>query len=359
MAESEWWWVVAQVPKQMGRKSLSGRATALHAGGMKPAEMRIVAEFASLAPSVHNSQPWRFVAAPDSLEVYAEPSRQLRYLDPSGRQLHISCGAVVEFARLAVRAVGYDCDVELLPEPGDPTLVARIRTGSRSEPTEDERRLVAAAARRYTDRGPYSDHKLSADELERLRAAAASTGCWLRALRDHEERIVAITLLSDAERAEASDPEYRAELAAWRRRGHSPDGIPQPAYESWTDDSRVSDVPLRDFAGYDWHPLPSEGLPPEVERDTLILIGTGVDSELSWLEAGRGIALVLLTLTDANLVSQPLGPVLDVPTTRARLRHELGLLGQPQLMLRVGHGTGRPHTGRRSVEDIFAVADGR
>lgn len=318
--------------------------------------MRIVAEFASLAPSVHNTQPWRFVAAPDSLEIHAEPDRQLRYLDPSGRQLHISCGAVVEFARLAVRAVGYDCDVDLLPEPDNSALVARIRTVGRSEPTDDERRLVDAAARRYTDRGPYSNQPLTSEEVDRLRAAAASAGCWLRVLDDRDDRVAAITLLSDAERAEAADPEYRAELETWQREGVSPDGIPQSAYARWDDQSRVSDVPLRDFTGHDWHPLPNEGVPPEVERDSLVLIGTSMDSTRSWLEAGRAIALVLLTLTDANLVSQPLGPVLDVPTTRARLRRELGLVGQPQLMLRVGHGTGRPHTARRSIEDIFAVA---
>jgi nitroreductase len=323
---------------------------------MTPEEFRLVVEFASLAPSVHNTQPWRFVAGDDGLEIYAEPDRQLQYLDPSGRQLHISCGAVVEFARIAIRAMGFDCDVDLLPDAADRELVARIRAGSQSTPTEAELALVAAAARRYTDRGPYSDEELTSEQIERLRVAAASAGCWLRALSHRDERVAAITLLAEAERAEAADPEYRAELEKWQRRQRSPDGIPQAAHASWDEQERVSDVPLRDFTGHDWHPLPHEGVPPEVERDALLLIGTTTDSESSWLQAGRAIGLVLLTLTDDNLVCQPLGPVLDVPATRERLRRELRLLGQPQLMLRAGHGAGRPQTGRRAVEDILRLA---
>jgi nitroreductase len=89
-------------------------------------EVRLITEFASLAPSVHNTQPWRFVASEHALEVRADPSRRLEYLDGDTRQLHISCGAAVEFARLAIRALGYACVVRLAPAADDPTLLATI-----------------------------------------------------------------------------------------------------------------------------------------------------------------------------------------------------------------------------------------
>jgi nitroreductase len=321
---------------------------------MQPDEMRVVAEFASLAPSVHNTQPWRFVAREGAIGVYADFTRELGYLDPSGRQLNISCGAAVEFARLAVRAVGYDVDVDLRPQPSDPTLVATIHPGGRVGPDAAEQRLIEAATRRYTDRGAYSDEPPTAGELDRLRSAAKSFGCWCRVLDRPEDRLTAVTLLADAESMENADPEYRAELESWQRETRSEDGIPATAHSAWAE-GRVSDVPLRDFTGHDRHPHPHDGEPPAVERDTIILIGTETDDEYSWLCAGRALAAVLLTLTDANLVSQPLGPVLDVPATRARLRHDLGLVGQPQFMLRIGHGTGRPQTGRRSVNDLLTV----
>lgn len=345
---------MTQVPADRAERPCLGPRRAGILSLMQPDEMRIVADFASLAPSVHNTQPWRFVAREDALDVYADHDRELAYLDPSGRQLHLSCGAAVEFARLGIRAVGYATEVALRPDPGEPTLVATIRTGKRTEADSDEQRMIAAAARRYTDRGPYADQPPTPDELDRLRAAAGGHGCWLRVLDRPGDRLAAVSLLSTAEELEAADAGYRTEIESWGRDGYAEDGIPVGARADWGS-GRVSDVPLRDFTGQGRHPHPHGDEPPSVERDTLVLLGTDVDSEYSWLEAGRALARVLLTLTDANLVSQPLGPVLDVPATRSRLRRDLGLVGQPQLLLRIGHGVGRPVTGRRSSTETFSI----
>src|SRR4051812_50096303 len=117
--------------------------------------LRTVTQFAGLAPSVHNTQPWRFVAAGGhTLEVRADTTRMLSYLDPTSRQLHISCGLAIEFARLAIRPLGYDAVVRLRPGD-DPTLLATITLGRPLPPRDIERRWVEAAPRRYTDRGVY------------------------------------------------------------------------------------------------------------------------------------------------------------------------------------------------------------
>ncbi|HTR71085.1 MAG TPA: hypothetical protein VMH41_12775 [Mycobacteriales bacterium] len=321
---------------------------------MRPEEMRVVAEFASLAPSVHNTQPWRFVAREDALDVFSDPGRGLDYLDPGHRQLALSCGAAIELARLAIRSLGYGAAVAVRPDRDDVTLLATIETGERRAISPEEQALLDAAARRYTDRGPYTDELPTRAQLQRLQDAAASTGCWLRVLDRPGDRVIAVTLLSEAEAMESHDPAYRTELDRWRRSGSAEDGVPDSAHEPWQPD-RVSDVPLRDFGGFDEHRLPDDGVPPAVERDTLILLGTQTDDEHSWLSAGRSLAQVLLTLTDEGLVSQPLGPALDVPAMRARIRHDLGLVGFPQLMLRIGHGTGQPRTGRRPTASTFSV----
>jgi hypothetical protein len=162
-------------------------------------------------------------------------------------------------------------------------------------------------------------------------------------------------LLAEAEEIESADEAYRRELAAWRRTGSAPDGVPLEAAQPW-DDAIVSDVPLRDFAGDQPHLSPADTVvPPSVERDTLVLIGSDDDTPVGWLRSGRALALVLLTLTDAGVTSQPLGPVVDVPATRGRLQRALGLLGHPQLLLRIGYGHGVPPTGRRDVDDLLKV----
>jgi hypothetical protein len=319
-------------------------------------QLRTITQFAALAPSVHNTQPWRFTADGHTLEVRADMERMLQVLDPTARQLHISCGIAIEFARLAVRALGYDVVVRLMPEPdGDPTLLATLTVGHPMSATASERRCIDAIPRRYTDRGPYDATSIPVHVLNHIRDAAADRGCWLRVLDRPGDRTTAAMLLAEAEEIERADDAYRDELAAWRRTGSAADGVPVQAARPW-DDGIVSDVPLRDFVGAGGQPTPGEvDAPPSVERDTLVLIGSDDDTPVGWLRTGRALALVLLSLTDAGLTSQPLGPVVDVPATRGRLQRALGLLGHPQLLLRIGYGHRAPSTGRRDIDDLLTV----
>ena len=79
--------------------------------------LRQAAVRATLAPSVHNTQPWRFVLTQGNLEIHANWTRKLRVLDPTGRQLLISCGCALFNARVALAASGYDAVVERFPDP--------------------------------------------------------------------------------------------------------------------------------------------------------------------------------------------------------------------------------------------------
>ena len=117
---------------------------------MTELDVDAIVESAALAPSVHNTQPWRFTVDGAVVTVRVDRSRQLAYLDPSGRQLWLSCGAAVEFARLAVRASARDCLVEMLPAADDPPRRRPNRRGGRRsddgiESAAAPRAAVAAA----------------------------------------------------------------------------------------------------------------------------------------------------------------------------------------------------------------------
>src|SRR5215470_16760341 len=81
------------------------------------------------APSVHNTQPWWFRARGPEISLHADASRQLRVADPVGREMMISCGAALFTARLALRSLGYIPQTHVLPDPGQPLLVARVSWG--------------------------------------------------------------------------------------------------------------------------------------------------------------------------------------------------------------------------------------
>ncbi len=78
------------------------------------------------APSVHNTQPWRFVLGADSLELHADWSRRLPVLDGRGRQVLMSCGCALLNARVSLAASGRPCRVERVPDPTRPNLLARV-----------------------------------------------------------------------------------------------------------------------------------------------------------------------------------------------------------------------------------------
>lgn len=311
-------------------------------------DIAVVLQCAALAPSVHNTQPWQLHADGAAIEVRADRSRQLGYLDPTGRQLHVSCGAAIEFAHLAARSVGRDCAVRLLPDPNDPDLLAVLRLGRVSLPTPTEQRLADAIAVRYTDRGPYSDTPVPDGVVEDIRRRGAELDVWVRTIDEPDDRRALITVLSDAEHDEAADSRYADELARWTGSATGV-GLPDDATaDRWPSD-RVSQVPLRDFSGHGEHPTPSgrgDQSPPDVERDLLLMIGTAVDDPGAWLAAGRALGWALLRAAADGVSAQPLGPAVDLPAARTRLRHQLGLVGHPQFVVRMGYGRDRPRARR-------------
>jgi hypothetical protein len=161
---------------------------------------------------------------------------------------------------------------------------------------------------------------------------------------------VLVLILTDAEAAEAEDPRYAEELARWTTERQPDEGIPPEALPSWPAD-KVSDVPLRDFTGHGEHPRPRDNaadVPPGVERDSVLMLGTGEDDPGAWLVAGRALGSALLRVVAGGLSAQPLGQAIDLAAGRARLRREFHLVGHPQFLLRVGYGTGQPATRRHT-----------
>src|SRR5260370_30270289 len=86
-------------------------------------------EAAVAAPSMHDTQPWRFrvLHRAQAIELRADPRRALRYGDPSGRAVHIACGAALFNMPLAAAVAGRQPVVQLLPDPDPPPLLARVR----------------------------------------------------------------------------------------------------------------------------------------------------------------------------------------------------------------------------------------
>lgn len=317
------------------------------------------------APSIHNTQPWTFVAHPDRLELRFDRERALPVLDPSGRQQVISCGAALEFAVVALEALGYASDVALEPEATDPDLLAVVQVTGPREVGDEERELRAAIDRRHTVRAAFEQRPVPAELADAWAAEVGRHGIWVKPITREEEETATVFLVSQAEDAERSDPAYIEELRRWIRTDPSaPDGVPLDAVPGEDPATRASNWLIRDFAAGDRERhtfLPSgdpDAPPPPVERPTVLLVGTENDDRTAWLMAGRALGRLLLRATAAGIAASPLTQALDWPATRTQLRGRLSLVGHPQMLLRLGYyapsGT-EAVSGRRPVADVLRV----
>ncbi len=312
---------------------------------------------ATHAPSVHNTQPWRFASYAEGLDLFADQARQLPVLDPRGRQLQLSCGAALLHAQVAARALGLTADPQLLPDPDDPSHLARLRLHPGPAASAQELALADAIELRHTFRDRFDPRRLPATLLERLRLSAESQGAYLRALNDQDDLLALQSFLSRADSTERADPAYLEELAAWVHTDPADDGIPRSALP--VDAERGSSLRLRDFApaGVDSGATDPRIGPPVAERPDVVVIISDDDTPTSWLQAGQALGAVLLQAAQEGVLAQPLGQATDLSGSRQRLGAALGLVGIPQLALRLGYATGTAATPRRDVADVLTGQD--
>src|SRR5690606_34017338 len=148
---------------------------------VSPAVEALVAAVAAAtqAPSMHNTQPWRFRVSPEAIEVHVDPERVLPVADPTWRAARLACGAALFNLRLALAAQGRSPVVTLTPDPRVATLVARLTFGQARPATPEERTLFEAIPRRRSNRYPFLDTPVPLEHRARLRDAAARESAWL------------------------------------------------------------------------------------------------------------------------------------------------------------------------------------
>ncbi len=321
-------------------------------------QVHFLIETAARAPSVHNTQPWRFHVGPDGLELHADRSRQLAAVNPFGRQLLISCGAALYGLRLAVRLLGYLPLVDLLPEAGQPDLLARARVGGQAPLSHADWTMLAAVPHRHTHRGPFSPEPIPDGLLPRLQRDAVAEGASLELL-DPAARTRMRQLARVAARWQHRDPAIRAEVRRWTRApGHSArDGVPAfayspaPAGSDGPADPVAGKLAERDFdLGRHTGRLDRDGPPPAASA----FLVTDADTPADWLRAGQALNRMLIHAASewvfAALNSQPT----EAAAVRDLVRTRLGLPGAPQILLEFGRAHTASATARRPVEDLLS-----
>lgn len=303
---------------------------------------------ASRAPSLHNSQPWRWVFDGAELQLFSVRDRMLRATDASGKQMVLSCGVVLDHLRAALAAEGWRTAIDRFPDPNRADHLASIRMYPAQLITDADVERAQAIRSRRTDRRPFAEPP-GWDEFEPiLRSTIPAGDLSLDVLpADCRPALARASRLTAALRR--YDAGYQAELRWWT--GNAATGMPQRALLNAQDRAAVSVGRVLP----DGTAAAEAGIP--VDRSTVLVLSTGDDSAAEVLHCGEVLSTVLLECTIAGYATCTLTHITELAQSRSILRSIMGGAVRPQALVRVGsvtdHDVGGAATPRRPLADVF------
>jgi hypothetical protein len=309
------------------------------------------------APSLHNSQPWRWVAEGNRLQLSVDPRRVVRLTDNSGREALIGCGAALDHLRVAMAAAGWAADVQRFPNPNNVLHIASIDFIPMDFVTDDDFRRANAILLRRSDRLPLAAPPAWESVEASLRSVIDTEVALLDVVADDlRSQLAEASQLSESLRL--YDSSYHAELQRWTAAFETTDGIPHSSLASAAESDRV-DVGRAFPVTHDRERRAQIG----EDHSKIVVLSIYDDSRDSVLRCGEMLSAVLLDATMAGLATCTVTHITEVPATRgivaALTGHEDAI---PQVLIRVGLAPAievvPPPTPRRRLHDVLELRTG-
>lgn len=314
-----------------------------------------VVELACRAPSLHNSQPWRWVAEDGALHLFLDKHRILYSADHSGREALISCGAVLDHLRVASAAAGWDAEVDRFPDPDDPQHLASVDFTPMNLVTEEHHRRADAIRQRRTDRLPFGAPRGWGAIEARLRNSVTSAAVRLDVIADElRSELAHASRLTESLRL--YDTSYQSELLWWTGPFESTEGVPHSALLSASEADRMD-------IGRDFPRVQHADRRVEFGHDQakVLVLSTHDNDRGSLLECGEVLSAVLLEATLAGLATCTLSHITELWASRDIISSLIGQTTTPQVLIRVGLAPPQedppPPTPRRPIDEVLEIAD--
>lgn len=315
------------------------------------AALRELVRCATLAPSSHNTQCWRFRMGGDWISILPDASRRCPVVDPDDHHLFVSLGCATENLVQAARAYGLVAHVEVVTHPE-----ACVRIGL--EPGVAEAgALFEAIPLRQCSRCEYDGRRLPVEELALLESTGAGTGVRAVLLTTREAMKQVQAFIVRGNTTQLRDPAFRRELKSWIRfsdaeavaRGDGLAGRPSgnPSVPRWLG-SRMFGLLLR-----------PDKENAKIARQLRSSAGIAVfvsdaDDVPHWVEVGRCYQRFALQATALGIRNAFLNQPVEEASRRREFAQALGLgSGRPDLVVRFGRGPLMPRSLRRPLEAVI------
>jgi nitroreductase len=310
-------------------------------------------QLACRAPSVHNSQPWRWEVRDGVLRLFVDRDRTVPGTDRSGREAILSCGAALDHLAVAMLAAGWHADIERFPNPNDSDHLASVEFSPVDHITAAQRDRARAILHRRTDRLPFGEPTYWSFFEPVLRSTFDESLVALDVLSDDARpQLVRASQLSEALRRD--DVSYHAELEWWTSRFALNEGVPRSALLSDEERRRVDVAREFPVSGY-------QDRRPEVAVDwsKILVLSTQEDTRADVLRCGEVLSTVLLECTMAFMATCPLTHLIELDASREIVGDLLDKGGHPQVLIRAGVApqleAAPPPTPRRPAVDVLRI----
>jgi hypothetical protein len=315
-------------------------------------------QLACRAPSLHNSQPWQWVAEGAGLHLYVDRSRILPSTDKSGREAHLGCGAVLDHLRVAMAAAGWTANIDRFPDPNNLDHLASLGFSPTSLVTDGHRRRADAILHRRTDRLPF-DTPRDLESLKPVLCDAVDAGTIHLDVIADELRPELARASQLTESLRLYDSSYKNELYWWTGHYENSDGIPRSSLVSAAENDRVDVGRTFPVSAHNERPV---GIGQD--QSTVLVLSTDEDTRADALRCGEALSAVLLECTLAGMATCTLSHLTELQTSRRLIGTLTGRAAMPQLLIRVGESPivdeVPPMTPRRPLRDVLTFhADAR
>jgi nitroreductase len=305
--------------------------------------LKFLLNYAILAPSTYNSQPWKFNVSGSEIKVIADKSRWQQISDADKRELYLSLGCAIENLLIAADHFGYQRQVKYFPNSTRDDLVASVIFNPGGKPSDSM--LFNAISASKTSTKPFEDRAVSEKDLQVIMNSSSIDGVDLYMTSDPEAKSRFRDLVLKADQSLYLSQDYKSELGYWLGQGvMGPTGIQAKIAQMNVLFLDTGSDQARNDA--------------EIVNSTAALgfISTEGNDKSSQIRAGQLLERIWLTATSMGMQIHPMGQALEVSQTKAELK---GMLPQnglyPQQAFCLGYASSNEDPlSRRPLKDVLA-----
>lgn len=313
-------------------------------------QIKFILQFALLAPSGHNSQPWIFKLTANKVEIFINHKRFLAQNDKQGRQSYISFGCLIENLIIAADYFGFQSTITNFPSPD---CVVAIEFVKIKDITNQPEHLINFITKRSTDRNKYLTKKPELNILNELKKHLSKVTI---SIASDETKIALGKTMVDAGIKVMDNNNFREELSNFIKSSTTTSsygmpgftlGIPLPI--SFIASRLIKKVNLSKFSKIQEINLLTKFTP------LIIVLSTQEDNKQSWVETGRALENIWLNITKQGLSCSALAAAVQVPYFREEVKKILKINTNPQIIIRCGYSINPiTHSPRFSISELIS-----